>query len=278
MPVLRQLQWHHERCGWSWQWGGGGRGPCPPHPVPRFLSMRTLGRGWRGCPPVPILPSRRSPRRLPGEGSGGGGGGSAGCPHCRRPPRADPVSHRGSVGMAVHRMGTDSMHPATSLVLPPITAYPQELPGGHPAPCLPGSALTLQPEGTKYRATQTLDLGMMSLPPWVRHMARPCPRSLQAAQPCRGTWSFISSNPSVAMLPEGFFRGGLERRRTRLTLSRITWVQMGGQTQTCTQVAPTLCVDTPVYTELLPAPLLTQRQWDSTLAHHPPCPQVTEEC
>lgn len=31
-----------------------------------------------------------------------------------------------------------------------------------------------------------------------------------------------SSSPSVAMLPEGFFRGGLERRRTRLTLSRIT--------------------------------------------------------
>lgn len=60
-----------------------------------------------------------------------------------------------------------------------------------------------------------------------RHVARPCPHSLQAAQPCRGTWSFISSNPSVAMLPEGFFRGGLERRRTRLTLSRITWVQMG---------------------------------------------------
>lgn len=40
----------------------------------------------------------------------------------------------------------------------------------------------------------------------------------------------------------------------------------------------TLCVDTPVYTELLPTPLLTQGQWDSTSAHHPHCPQVTEEC
>lgn len=61
------------------------------------------------------------------------------------------------------------------------------------------------------------------------------------------------------MLPEGFFRGGLERRRTRLTLSRITWEQIGGQTQTCTQVAP--CVWTPQstwnYMELLPTPLLT---------------------
>lgn len=102
-------------------------------------------------------------------------------------------------------------------------------------------------------------------------MPRPCPRRLQAAQPCRGTWSFISSSPSVAMLPEGFFRGGLERRRTRLTLSRITWVHMEGHTQT-------LCVDTPVYREPLPAPLLTQGQWDSPSARHPPCPQVTEEC
>lgn len=42
-----------------------------------------------------------------------------------------------------------------------------------------------------------------------------------------GTWSLSSSSPSVAMLPEGFFRGGLERRRTRLTLSRITWGQKG---------------------------------------------------
>lgn len=41
------------------------------------------------------------------------------------------------------------------------------------------------------------------------------------------TWSLSSSSPSVAMLPEGFFRGGLERRRTRLTLSRITWGQKG---------------------------------------------------
>lgn len=92
---------------------------------------------------------------------------------------------------------------------------------------------------------------------WSR--GRPCRHSLQAAQPCRGTWSFISSNPNVAMLPEGFFRGGLERRRTRLTLSRITWEQMGGQIQTCTQVAP--CVWTAQstwnYMELLPTPLLT---------------------
>lgn len=63
-----------------------------------------------------------------------------------------------------------------------------------------------------------------------------------------------SSSPSVAMLPEGFFRGGLERRRTRLTLSRITWVQMGGQPWTRTQ-ASTPCVGTPVCMDLPPTPL-----------------------
>lgn len=46
------------------------------------------------------------------------------------------------------------------------------------------------------------------------------------------------------MLPEGFFSGGLERRRTRLTLSRITWVQMGGQPRTRTQGAPHVCAPT----------------------------------
>lgn len=73
-------------------------------------------------------------------------------------------------------------------------------------------------------------------PPHVAHRAvlgaRPCPARLQhlavpgPAPRAAGarTWSLSSSRPSVAMLPDGFFRGGLERRRARFTLSRITWV------------------------------------------------------
>lgn len=56
------------------------------------------------------------------------------------------------------------------------------------------------------------------------------------------------------MLPEGFFRGGLERRRTRLTLSRITWVQMGGSSPD-PHTGSTPCVGTPACTDLLLAPL-----------------------
>lgn len=90
-----------------------------------------------------------------------------------------------------------------------------------------------------------------------------------------------SSSPSVAMLPEGFFRGGLERRRTRLTLSRITWVQTGGQSWTGTQVAPRVWTPWSARTcHLLPC--LSGGHGadigDSTSACHPPCPRATEGC
>lgn len=141
----------------------GMQGPVPP--VPQSLSMQMVGRGVAGgCPPpVPSWPSRRSPRRRPGEDSGGGGGGWAGCLHCRHPPRAGPALHRGSVGMTVSGVDTDPMHPA-----PPYssTACPQKCPPwGHPAPCHPGAAPALQPEVTKYRIMPSLALRMTSLPP-----------------------------------------------------------------------------------------------------------------
>lgn len=117
---------------------GEAGGLRPLHPMPRSLSMRTVGRGVAGgcLPPVPSWPSRRSPQRRPGEGSGGGGGGWAGCPRCRLPPRAGPASRRDSVGMAVSGVGTDPMHPVPSSPLP-STARPQKPSQGHPAPCDP---------------------------------------------------------------------------------------------------------------------------------------------
>lgn len=145
-----------KRPGRSWQWGGGGRGLCPPCPVLRSLSMRVVGRGVAGgCPPpVPSWPSRRSPRRRPGEGSGGGGGGWAGCPRCRCPPRAGPAFHRGSVGMAVRGVGAGPMHP-----VPPSQHSPS--PGDPRGTQLPAT----QPEGTNCRAVLSLALGTMPLPP-----------------------------------------------------------------------------------------------------------------
>ena len=85
-----------------------------------------------------------------------------------------------------------------------------------------------------------------------------------------------SSSPSVAMLPEGFFRGGLERRRTRLTLSRITWVQTGGQPWTRMQVAPGVWAPQSART-CHPLPYLPGRQGADTSARHPPRPQVTRD-
>lgn len=75
--------------------GAGGCGSAGPKAaIP--LHEDGVARGGGLGLPVPSWPSRRSPRRHPGEGSGDGGGGWAGCPHCRCPPRAGPVSHRGS--------------------------------------------------------------------------------------------------------------------------------------------------------------------------------------
>lgn len=209
-----------------------------------------------GCPPNPILPSRRSPRRLPGEDSGGGGGGWAGCPRCRRPPHADPVSHRGSVGKAVNRVDTDSMHPAISLVLPPITACPQELLRGHPAPCPPGTALTLQPEGTKCRAI--LDFGMMSPPCGVGTDTWPGPVLTASRQPSP------AGVPGPSSPPIPVWRCCLRAS------SEVAWSGAGPGSPYLgspgcrwgsdldLHTGSTLCVHTPVYTELLPAPLLTQ--------------------
>lgn len=102
-----------------------------------------------------------------------------------------------------------------------------------------------------------------------------------AAHPCRGTWSLSSSSPSVAMLPEGFFRGGLERRRTRLTLSRITWMQTGGQPQSHTQAAPPVSSPQSART-CCPLPCPLGGHWadsgDSTSAGHSRHSQVTKGC
>lgn len=79
--------------------GAGGHSSAGPRAaIP--LHEDGVARGGGLEPPVLSWPSRRSPRRRPGEGSGDGGGGWAGCPHCRCPPRAGPVSHRGSAGMS----------------------------------------------------------------------------------------------------------------------------------------------------------------------------------
>lgn len=238
------------------------------------LSMWMVGRGDGGelPPQIPSWPSRRSPRRRPGEGSGGGGGGWAACPRCRHPPCAGPVSRRGSVGMAVSGVGAEPMHPVPSTPCP-----------AKPVPRSTLGAPSFLPLSLRASNMEPFCPSLLGHVPSCRDRCCPGPdlAAPWAAHPCRGTWSLSSSSPSVAMLPEGFFRGGLERRRTRLTLSRITWMQTGGQPQSHTQAAPPVSSPQSARTcRPLPCPL--GGHWadsgDSTSAGHSRHSQVTKGC